>query len=77
MTLKKNRRKIFEKTIIEWLVGLPVTVGVFTLFDYLTTVVFGNGVFVFDISNIIYPIVIWTIFEIITLIQRMVKKNRQ
>ena len=67
-----------KKTIVEWLIGLPVTIGVFTLFDFLTTSVFGNGTFVFDISNILYPITVWTIFEVITLIERVKKeKNNQ
>ncbi len=64
-----------KKTIVEWLIGLPVTIGVFTLFDFLTTSVFGNGTFVFDISNILYPITVWTIFEVITLIERVKKKK--
>ena len=65
-----------KKTIIEWIIGLPVSIGVFTLFDYLTTSVFGKGTFVFDISNILYPIVVWTIFEGITLIETYFTKEQ-
>jgi hypothetical protein len=55
-----------KRTIIEFLVGLPVVVGLYFLLDFLYCTFIVNTPFVFNIRNCGMAVGIWAIVEIIT-----------
>ena len=67
--------KTLKKVLIEFLIGIPVIIGLYALFEFLYCTFLTKSDFVFDASNLYFPILIWFIIELITFITRAKKSK--
>ncbi len=65
-----------KRTIIEFLIGIPVVVILFTLFEFLYCTFITHTPFSFPFIGIGSAIGVWFIVELVTLIIRKKKENK-
>lgn len=66
-----------KKTLIECLIGIPVVFGLATLFDYLYQTVLQQNAYTFNLSTPLFCLGVWIVIEIVTLVIRKNKNEKQ
>lgn len=64
-----------KRTIIEFLIGLPVVVGVYALLDWLYHLLITHTPFTFSVSTCMICVTVWLVIEIISYINRKKKQS--
>lgn len=64
-----------KRTIIEFLIGIPIVAGLYTLLDFLYDTFIVHIPFVFDMKYCVLCLSVWTAYEAAVLISRVNKER--
>ncbi len=64
-----------KRTIIEFLIGLPIVICGYFLLDFLYCTFFTHEPFIFNIRNCGIAVLVWFVVELVTYLSRRNKSN--
>lgn len=64
-----------KRTVIEFVIGLPIIVLGYFLLEYLYCILFSHSAFSFDLKGAAIAVVVWLVVVIISHIKRNNKEN--
>ena len=65
-----------KRTVIEFLIGLPIVVGVYALLEWLYSAIISKSPFVFDVKTCCMCVTVWLVISIISYIVRRKKQEK-
>lgn len=65
-----------KRTVIEFLIGLPIVVGVYALLEWLYSAIITKSPFVFDVKTCGMCVMVWLVISIISYIARRKKQEK-
>ena len=65
-----------KRTVIEFLIGLPIVVGVYALLEWLYSAIISKSPFVFDVKTCGMCVTVWLVISIISYIARRKKQEK-
>lgn len=65
-----------KRSVIEFLIGLPVVVGVYALLEWLYSAIITKSPFVFDVKTCGMCVMVWLVISIISYIARRKKQEK-
>ncbi|MBQ6498523.1 MAG: hypothetical protein IJI48_01310 [Ruminococcus sp.] len=65
-----------KRTVTEFLIGLPVVVGVYALLEWMYSAIISKSPFVFDVKTCSMCVMSWLVISIILYIARRKKQEK-
>lgn len=65
-----------KRTVIEFLIGLPIVVGVYALLEWLYSAIISKSPFIFDVKTCSMCVMMWLVITIISYIIRRKKQEK-
>jgi hypothetical protein len=67
---------LLKRSVIEFLIGLPIVVGVYALLEWLYSAIISKSPFVFDVKTCSMCVMSWLVISIISYIVRRKKQEK-